>query len=268
MKNIYKISLLLLAFLAFTSCAIDDDEPLSVSNSVTLVSLDKTGVITTTGTVGETVTVSLSKVLDTDSKIEYNLNGSDEILILEAGSSSYSFDFPTGTGVANSLKLNSASGLYNHVALGDNTSVTFIGLPPANPNAIEALAFNATGGDNFWFGFSSFDPAGNWITDYNQNSAAGHPRPMSIPLNGAGNLGTIPNSADVAPNYLALNLFTQGTVPNPTDVTIYLVMPDGSYQVFESSVPSTFFTDNPVVAVDVVDDPANPGMKLYTFSEL
>ena len=158
--------------------------------------------------------------------------------------------------------------MYNNVQLGEDTDVTFIGLPPANPNAIEALAFNETGGDNFWFGFSSFAPDGSWITDYNQNSAAGHPRPMTIPLNGNGNLGSIPNSADVAPNYLALNVFTQGTIPDPTGITVYLVMPDGSFEVYESSVPSTFFQDNPVVGVTVEDDAANPGMKKYTFSAI
>jgi len=135
-------------------------------------------------------------------------------------------------------------------------------------NSIEVIALNSTGEDNFWFGLSDFDPSGSWISDYNQNSAGGHPRPMSIPLNGIGNLGAIPNSADIAPNYLALNLFTQGNVPNPTGFTIYLVMPDGSYQVFEGFVPSTVFLDNPVVAVHVEDDSANPGMKLYTFSAI
>ena len=268
MKNIYKISLFIVAFLTFTSCALDDDAPASNGDPITFVSLDKSGVVSTQGSAGESVSISLSNVLNTDTKIEYNLNGSDEVLMMEAGSSSFTLDFPTGTGVANTLKLTSAVGLYNNVALGDNTSVTFIGLPPPNPNAIEALAFNSTGGDNFWFGLSSFDSAGNWVTDYNQNSAAGHPRPMSIPLNGNGNLGAIPNSADVAPNYLALNVFTQGTVPNPTGITVYLVMPDGSFQVFESSVPSTFFQDNPVVAVTVEDDSANPGMKSYTFSAI
>ncbi|MCI2229963.1 hypothetical protein MC378_12365 [Polaribacter sp. MSW13] len=268
MKNIYKIKLFLITLLVFSSCAINDDDPVTNVTKVTTAQLDKAGVVVTSGIAGETVNITLSSVLDSDTKIEYNLNGSDETIILPAGTSSYAFNFPTGTGIANAIKLTSAAGLYNNVILGDDTSVTFIGLPDPSPTSIELLAFNETGVDNFWFGLSEFDPSGNWVTDYDQNSAAGHPRPMSIPLNGNGLLGTIPNSASIAPNYLALNLFTQGTVPNPTGYTIYIVMPDGSYQVFEGSVPSTFFADNPIVGVNVVDDPANPGMKKYTFSAL
>ena len=268
MKNIYKIKLFLITFLVFSSCAVDNDDPITNNNSVTLVQLDKSGIITTEGTVGEVLNVSLSQTLDSDTKVAYNLNGSDETLIIDAGTSSYTFNFPTGIGVANSIKLTGATGLYNNVSLGDNTSVNFIGLPTSSPTSIEAIALNSTGEDNFWFGFSLFDPSGNWLTDYNQNSAAGHPRPMSIPLNGSGNLGPIPNSVDVAPNYLALNLYTRGTVPNPTGFTIYIVMPDGSYQVFEGTVPSTLFLDNPVVGVHVEDDPDNVGMKLYTFTAI
>jgi hypothetical protein len=268
MKNIYKIKLFLITLVVLSSCSVNDDDPVVNNNKAAVVQLDRSGVITTNGVAGESINVSLSEKLNSDTKVEYTFNGSNETLIMEAGVSSYTLNFPTGTGIANSMKLTGAVGLYNEVTLGSNTDVTFIGLPTPSPTSIEALAFNETGGDNFWFGLSSFDPAGGWITDYNQNSAAGHPRAMSIPLNGAGNLGAIPNSADVAPNYIALNLFTQGTVPNPTGVTIYLVMPDGSFQVFESSVPSDIFLDNPVVSVKVEEDPANPGMKLYTFTEI
>lgn len=270
MKNIYKIKLFLITLFVFSSCAVNDDDPVTSNNSnpVTTVQLDKSGVVATQGSGGESVKIMLSQILDSDTKVEYTLNGGKETLIMGAGTSDFTLNFPSGTGVANSVKLTGSAGLYNNVTLGDKTDITFIGLPAASPNSIEALAFNETGADNFWFGFSSFDSAGNWLTDYNQNSAAGHPRAMSIPLNGAGNLGGIPNSADVAPNYLALNLFTQGTVPNPTGFSIYLVMPDGSYQVFTGSVPSTSFLDNPVVNVNVVDDPANAGMKIYTFSAI
>lgn len=269
MKNIYKLSLMLVAFLAFASCALDDDAPASNNNSVVFVNLDKSGVIITDGTTGETLLVTLSQALQTDTKVEYNLNGSDEVLILEAGNSSFSFNFPTGIGVVNTLKLNSAVGLYNNVQLGDNTDVTFLGLPNANPNGIEALAFNETGRDNFWFGLSSFTSNGTWRTDYHQNFANGYPRPMTIPFNGVGNLEAIPNSTDVEPDYIALNIYTENFISNPTiGITIYLVMPDGSYEVFESSVPNNLFEDNPVVAVKVEDDAANPGMKKYTFSAL
>ncbi|MDA9339649.1 hypothetical protein N9Q68_01620, partial [Polaribacter sp.] len=216
----------------------------------------------------EEIIFTLSNVLNSSTKVEFDLNGVKQTLVIDAGNSRAVFILPITLGETSTIELTSAIGLYNNVSLGDKTAVSFLGLPTPSPDSIEALAFNETGADNFWFGLSSFTSGGDWVTDYNQNSAFGHPRPMSIPLNGAGNMSAIPNSDDVAPNYIALNLYTFGTIPNPTGFTVYLVMPDGSFQVFEGFVPSDIGLDNPVVSVKVEDDSVNAGMKIYTFTEL
>ena len=213
------------------------------------------------------VNVLLSQALTTDSEVEYTLNGVATTQTFEAGMTSIPLTFTNGIGVINELVITDARGLYNSVTVGADNSVTFLGLPPASPTSIEAIAANDTGTDSFWFGLSSFTPDGSWVTDYNQNYDAGHPRPMSIPLDGNGNLGFIPDSADIEPNFLALNMFTQGTIPDPTGFTIYLVMPDGSYESFSGTVPGDLFVDNAVVRVDVTTD-SSSGNKNYVFSEL
>jgi len=71
MKNIYRIKLFLITLLVFSSCAVDNDDPITNYDSTTIVQLDKTGTITTQGTTGETVSISLSQTLDSDTKVEY-----------------------------------------------------------------------------------------------------------------------------------------------------------------------------------------------------
>ncbi len=269
MKKIYKINFLaIITVLFFNSCAVDDDPATTAVINNISVSLDQSGEIVVD--LAETeydVNVLLSQALTTDTEVEYTLNGVATTQTFEAGMTSIPLIFTNGIGVINELTITDARGLYNNVIVGADNSVTFLGLPPASPTSIEAVAANDTGTDSFWFGLSSFTSGGTWVADYNQNSTNGHPRPMSIPLDGIGNLGLIPNSADIEPNFLALNMFTQGTVPDPTGFTIYLVMPDGSYESFSGTVPATLFADNPVVKVDVTTD-ATSGDKNYVFSAL
>lgn len=269
MKKLYKINLFLVALLVFTSCALDDDPASISSNSVTYAQLSKAGEIVTQGTNGESVNITLSQTLDTDTKVEYTVNGTDNVGFIEAGSNSLTLDFPTGVGVVNTVKLVGATGLYNNVALGEDTSVIFVGLPDPSPNDIVVMMTNSANSGSIWLGLSQFNADGStWIADYEGSINGRNPRICNIPLSGAGAFGAIPNSADIDPNTLAVNLYPQATLPqNPTDYNVFVVMPDGTYQSFSGSIPASRGVDNAVVKVVAADDSANPGQKTYTFSE-
>ena len=90
---------------------------------------------------------------------------------------------------------------------------------------------------------------------------------MSIPLNGFG-FQPIPISADIEPNFLAINLFPQVQLSNDTtDYNIVITMPDGSGLFYEGTISSAIGVDNPVVKVTSTKDSATGNLN-YSFSEI
>ncbi|APG66116.1 hypothetical protein LPB136_12370 [Tenacibaculum todarodis] len=277
MKYIYKLKFAIIAFaLIFSSCAIDDDEPTIASSKVYTVSLTTAGELIADATQESSfVAIRLSEALDTNTQVEYTLNGVSETMIFSPGETSRLFEFANDSGAFNSLTLDGVRGLYNNVQLGDKQAVSFLVLPAPNPNGIELLAFNELGeAGALWFGMSAFDIAtGDWITDIQTNSAGTHPRPMTLPLDGLGNAGFyIPNDDLLASidAFMALNLFNQSTSAEPIGFTIYAVFPDGTVEKFTGDVPPGQFVDNAVVGVSVKTDTSstNPNQVLYSFYEL
>ncbi|MCH3883515.1 MULTISPECIES: hypothetical protein [Tenacibaculum] len=277
MKYIFKLKFAILAFaLVFSSCAIDDDEPTLPSSKVYTVSLSTAGELIADATQESSfVDIRLSEALDTNTQVEYTLNGVSETMIFSPGETSRLFEFPNDSGAFNSLTLDGVRGLYNNVQLGDKQSVSFLVLPAPNPDSIELLAFNDLGeAGALWFGMSAFDIAtGDWFADVQTNSAGTHPRPMSLPLDGVGNAGfLIPNDDLLASidAFMALNLFNQTTSTEPIGFTIYAVFPDGTVEKFTGDVPPGQFVDNAVVGVSVTTDTSstNPNQVLYSFYEL
>jgi hypothetical protein len=146
-------------------------------------------------------------------------------------------------------------------------AILYPGFPTANADNLELVFLNEASESAIWFGMSLFTTSGGWLTDYNQNSNGDYPRFMSIPLDGNGNLAAIPNSADVAPDVIGLDLFTQ-TFISQMGYLIWAVSPDGSVQELTGTLPATGpSVDFAVVRIDVSDDTDNPGNKKYVLSD-
>ena len=141
-------------------------------------------------------------------------------------------------------------------------------IPEVSSDSVELVFMNQDEQASIWFGLSQFTAGGSWVGDFNQNSNGDYPRKMSLPLDGIGSFGAIPNSADVTPDIVALNLYPMTAISNPMGFTILAMYPDGTLKVLNGSISSSPFTDNAAVLVTVTDDAANPGMKLYDLSDM
>lgn len=280
MKHLYKLAYVLFIGVFISSCAIDDDPAVVAQSSAegNIIEFLQTGTINYP--TGGDLLVRMNKPSVTASQVVYKTtqtNTDGSVTMLEEGV----VKFPPGAteAIMNidvpfletvTVTLSKPIGINNPtIELGGNDTLDLVGLLSPSPDSIELAFTNQGDFANIWFGLSQFTTSGGWIADYHQNSSGGSPRFMSIPLDGAGELGTIPNTSDVEPNMLALNLFTQAVLPNdPHEFKIYVTMPDGSTQEFEGTIPAATSTDNAVVKVTIEDDPNSPGNKTYVFSEL
>jgi hypothetical protein len=278
-KNINKkILRILVLFLAFTACNVDDDDPI-VANSSTIaaeIQFSNTGTIEYAS--GSDLLVNMSAASTTLSKVDYTVtqigvDGNETTLIegsvnINAGDTSavVNVDVPFLETVT--VTLSNPLGLYKTLGLGANSSLELSGRLAPSADSIELAFTNSFESSSIWFGLSAFDSNGNWLTDFNQNSTGGPIRFQSIPLDGNTNLNGVLNSADILPNYIALNLFPQASFSEPIGYTIYVTMPDGTSQEFSGTIPGSIYVDNSIVLVTVADDASNPGLKTYVFSAL
>ncbi len=278
MKKIKFIPFLFIA-LAFltTSCAIDDDGALVPIDIVTkTVSFNETVVIVPASATPYDLAVYVDQAFGTDALVEYTINGAESGATIYGGSTVGSIPLDVSVdGTAYSITLTNVSVLNRpndvEAVIGAMNTIQVIvlsSLPTPNPDSIELVFLNTDGQSSIWFGLSEFEADGNWVTDFQQNSNGSYPRMMSLPLDGDGTFGPIPNSADVAPNFIALNLYPQTTISDPMGYTIVAVRPDGTVEVLSGSLSSSTFVDNAIVAVEVTNDASNPGMKNYVFTSI
>lgn len=299
MKTINKYTyILLLSILAvFTSCEQDDEVAVAPASSNIQIIVEafvnsQIGIIGQAGTNNATINLGFRL---TEYSTTYN--GSDIIIhfqgneyVIEAGESEvivgnsnieFEIDAPSGgvphngTTVSTQIDINEDFEIEVVDRPGDLvvlqkgtlsvTATIYSEIPEVSDNSIELIFLNQNEDAGIWFGLSQFTPSGGWITDYHQNSNGDYPRKMSIPLDGNGQFGAIPNSADVAPNVIGLDLFPFSTVN--MGYTILIMHPNGVLEAFSGNIDSYWFEDNAVVLVDVTDDVDNPGMKNYMFSE-
>lgn len=239
MKKYIKSLAFLFLTLVFVGCGVDDDDP-TINNSqpTVTINLGTTGEIVATTPGTETINIVMSASLSTDTKVTYNHNGQERVAIVPAGSSVYGLDFPSGLGIFHEIELTGATGLYSVARIGNDKSVSILGIPTPDPNNIQVLMLNDSSDDpgDIWMGLSSFTSGGAWIEDFEGSLNSQYPRVTFVPLDGAGAFGNIPNTADIAPDFLAINLFVQGTINDPTNFNIYVVHPDGSFQSFTGSI--------------------------------
>ena len=278
-KNINtSILRVLVLFLAFTACNVDDDDPI-VANTSTIaaeIQFSNTGTIEYAS--GSDLLVNMSAASTTLSKVDYSVSriGADgnETTIMEssvtinAGDTSAMINIDVPFLETVTVTLSNPLGLYKTIGLGANSSLELSGRLAPSPDSIEIAFTNSFESPSIWFGLSAFDVNDNWITDFNQNSTGGSIRFQSIPLDGNTNLNGVLNSADILPNYIALNLFPQASFSEPIGYTIYITMPDGTSQEFSGAIPASIYVDNSIVLVTVADDVNNPGLKTYVFSAL
>lgn len=278
-KNINtSILKILVLFLAFTACNVDDDDPI-VANTSTIaaeIQFSNTGTIEYAS--GSDLLVNMSAASTTLSKVDYTVSRIDvdgnETNIMEssvtinAGDTSAVINIDVPFLETVTVTLSNPLGLYKTLGLGANISLELSGRLAPSPDSIEIAFTNSFESPSIWFGLSAFDVNDNWITDFNQNSTGGPIRFQSIPLDGNTNLNGVLNSADILPNYIALNLFPQTSFSEPIGYTIYITMPDGTSQEFSGAIPASIYVDNSIVLVTVADDVNNPGLKTYVFSAL
>tara|TARA_B100000795_G_scaffold177849_1_gene134405 strand:- start:180 stop:1022 length:843 start_codon:yes stop_codon:yes gene_type:complete len=278
-KNINtSILRILVLFLAFTACNVDDDDPI-VANTSTIaaeIQFSNTGTIEYAS--GSDLLVNMSAASTTLSKVDYTVSRIDvdgnETNIMEssvtinAGDTSAVINIDVPFLETVTVTLSNPLGLYKTLGLGANISLELSGRLAPSPDSIEIAFTNSFESPSIWFGLSAFDVNDNWITDFNQNSTGGPIRFQSIPLDGNTNLNGVLNSADILPNYIALNLFPQTSFSEPIGYTIYITMPDGTSQEFSGAIPASIYVDNSIVLVTVADDVNNPGLKTYVFSAL
>lgn len=276
-KNINtSILKILVLFLAFTACNVDDDDPI-VANTSTIaaeIQFSNTGTIEYAS--GSDLLVNMSAASTTLSKVDYTVSRIDvdgnETNIMEssvtinAGDTSAVINIDVPFLETVTVTLSNPLGLYKTLGLGANISLELSGRLAPSPDSIEIAFTNSFESPSIWFGLSAFDVNDNWITDFNQNSTGGPIRFQSIPLDGNTNLNGVLNSADILPNYIALNLFPQTSFSEPIGYTIYITMPDGTSQEFSGAIPESIYVDNSIVLVTVADDVNNPGLKTYVFS--
>ena len=224
MKNIKYIHLFLIALtLVVSSCAVDNDPAVVPMGESVTASLDKTGEIFVHEGNDLSVNFVLSRTLSKATQFTYTLNGVDNAIDLIQGQQSVSLSIPYNAGDVNTVVLTGAYGLSNEpISVGTtNNSVTFIGVPAVNPNALEVLML--------WTGDQN--DLDLWITD-------------DPPTTGLEASQTTTPIESVSFNN---NAYSDGTynilprvwsaVDTNVEVTMYIVHPNGTIELFEDSVP-------------------------------
>jgi hypothetical protein len=223
MKNIKFIPLFLIALsLIVSSCAIDDDDAIIPTGATITASLDKSGEIFAFAGNDIELGFVLSRPIGIPTLFSYTLNGAEESIVLNAGDESISITIPNVVGATNTVVLTEASVLNNDaVTVGStNTSVTFIGVPAINPNALQVLMT--------WSNMDQND-LDLWITD--EPPTTGFVTSQSVtPSEDVSFANTFP---DATYNILAREW---SSVDPTTDVKMILVHPNGTVEIFEDSI--------------------------------
>ncbi|MGB2143774.1 MAG: hypothetical protein ACPH06_01955 [Flavobacteriaceae bacterium] len=254
MKNIKYIHLFLIALtLVVSSCAVDNDPAVVPMGESVTASLDKTGEILVHEGNDISVNFVLSRTLSKATQFTYTLNGVDNVIDLIQGQQSVSLSIPYNAGDVNTVVLTGAYGLSNEpISLGTtNNSVTFIGVPAVNPNALEVL-MSWAGDQNDLDLWITNDPP---TTFYELSQTA-------TPIERVSFNNAYP---DGAYNILAR---VWSAVDTNVEVTMYIVHPNGTIELFEDSVPggvpSAFYY---FVKFDKVTD-STTGDIIYTTTKL
>jgi len=277
-RNIY-IKSLIAFFLALTigSCAIDDDPAIikEIDNN-NYIQFEKEGKIDYPS--GSDLKITMQKASDTKSKVSYvvakkEADGSvttvdENDVVFLSGETEKIINIATPLLDTFTITLSNAAGL-NHpeIKVGDRSSLELLSLPvPSQDNVLVVMA-NSDNSPELWLGLSEFSSDGSiWVNDYVGSLNDGsYPRIASIPLNGAGAFGAIPNSSSIAPNTLAINLYPREELSGTVTYEIYVVMPDGTSQSFNGEIPGTSSVDNAAVKVTCIEDPNNSAQKKYSF---
>ncbi|PHR68853.1 MAG: hypothetical protein COA67_11915 [Lutibacter sp.] len=242
MKNIKFIPLFLIAFsMIISSCAIDDDDAIiPVGNNVT-ASLDKTGEIYAFAGTDINVGFVLSRTISNPTLFSYTLNGVENSVNLAIGAQSVSITIPNVVGETNTIVLTEASALTNDiVSVGTtNTSVTFIGVPAINPNALSVVMT--------WSNMDQND-LDLWITD--EPPTTGFVTSQSVtPSEDVSFANTFPDATyNILPRVWS-------AADASVDVKMILVHPNGTVEIFEDSVagdtPQAFYY---MIKMDKVGD--------------
>ena len=260
MKNIKLIpSFFMSLCLIVSSCAIDNDPAVIPMGQTVTATLDKTGEIYAHAGSEISVGFVLSRTIAEPTLFTYTLNGVENSIELIQGQQSVTLSLPNVIGETNTIVLTAAHGLNNNtVSVGStNTSVTFIGVPAPTPGYINvSYGLNDPAGA-FYFTFAAFDSNGNWITDVYGGTSAN----FAIPIT-----SSLVNSAEIVPQYFAIDIFSLSL--NDSGYSIYIVYPDASVlSLSGNNLDLAGFVDQDVVLVDVSDDPATPGDKIYSFTQ-
>ena len=86
MKNIYKIKLILLALVVFSSCAVNDDDPVKNLVSKTVLSLDTDFERASSGSTNYNLVVNVNGDLPYSSRLTYTLDGEEMFVDVDARS--------------------------------------------------------------------------------------------------------------------------------------------------------------------------------------
>ncbi len=126
---------------------------------------------------------------------------------------------------------------------------------------------NSSESGDLWLGLCRFESDGSFVIEYEGSVNGAHPRTMYLPVDGtcAWN-GPVPNSDTIGTDVLGINLYTQSSMPlDPTQFSILVVMPDGSFDTFSGEIGSAIGIHN--YAVNVTKS-GTSAPYTYIFSEL
>jgi len=261
-KNINSYILrVLVLFLAFTACNVDDDAAVLAENQeIILVSLDKSGehIISPSDGADVVIKAILSKPIANLSQIILDVNGVEQIKQLSAGETTFTISAPNTVGNVMEVTLKEAKAINTKLDLGANISVKITTVPEADPdNVLVTLNLSATNANNFYFTFAAFNADGSWIQDIfgGLNTST-----ISLPID-----VLLSNSADILPDYFAIDIYSSAL--NNPNYSISVVQPDGSASIFSgSNLELSGSVDQDVILVDVSDS-TTPGEKTYTFTQ-
>ncbi len=228
MKNIKFIPLLLIALsLIVTSCAIDDDPAIVGETIITkTVSFATDKVIVPASATPYDVSVLISQSFGTNALIEYTVNGEEKGATVPFGSVTGGLPLDVSTaGVVYDVVMTDISVLEkptNVDAVIDqgNKTIRVIVVPSIDPSALQIMMV--------WSNMDQND-LDLWITD--EPPTAGYEISQSVsPVETISFANTYP---DGTYNALAREWFT---VDPTTDVTMYVVHPDGTIESFDGAI--------------------------------
>ena len=130
MKNIYKIKLFLITLLVFSSCAINDDEPVTNLIATTTVSLDNAMERTTPGATSYDLVANVTGTIPHTSRLTYTVDGVE--MYVDGNPNATTITIPVEmTNVVRVVKLVSITSLYStaegyQVNVSDSNNTTAV----------------------------------------------------------------------------------------------------------------------------------------------